>query len=62
MNLYYNAFTTGTPNFQATPNIHYVYLAYNRLQGTIPGYKNLSRFNQDKNLSKYYLTIKKYLI
>ena len=26
------------------------------------GYKNLSRFNQDKNLSKYYLTIKKYLI
>ena len=54
LNLYNNAFSSGTPNLQASLNINYVNLSYNKLQGPIPGYRNLS------NLSELYLNNNKY--
>ena len=46
VNLYSNAFSSGTPNFQSALNINYVNLSYNKLEGQIPAYRNLSNLNQ----------------
>ena len=54
LNLYYNAFISGTPNLQSALNINYVNLSYNKLSGQIPAYRNLS------NLSQLYLHNNKY--
>jgi len=54
LNLYYNAFSSGTPNLQSALNIDYVNLSYNKLTGQIPAYRNLS------NLSQLYLHNNKY--
>ena len=49
LNLYYNAFSSGTPNLQSALNINYVNLSYNKLEGQIPADRNLS------NLGNLYL-------
>ena len=54
LNLYYNAFSSGTPNLQSSLNINYVNLSYNKLSGQIPAFRNLS------NLSQLYLHNNKY--
>ena len=54
LNLYNNAFSSGTPNFQSSLNINYVNLSYNKLSGQIPAYRNLS------NLVQLYLHNNKY--
>ena len=54
LNLYYNAFSSGTPNLQSALNINYVNLSYNKLEGQIPAYRNLS------NLDQLYLHNNKY--
>ena len=54
LNLYYNAFSSGTPNLQSSLNINYVNLSYNKLSGQIPAFRNLS------NLSRLYLHNNKY--
>jgi Leucine-rich repeat (LRR) protein len=54
LNLYYNAFTSGTPNLQSALNVNYVNLSYNKLSGQIPAYRNLS------NLRELYLHNNKY--
>ena len=54
LNLYYNAFSSGTPNLQSSLNINYVNLSYNKLEGQIPAYRNLS------NLDQLYLHNNKY--
>ena len=54
LNLYNNAFSSGTPNLQSSLNINYVNLSYNKLSGQIPAYRNLS------NLSQLYLHNNKY--
>ena len=46
LNLYNNAFSSGTPNLQSSLNINYVNLSYNKLSGQIPAYRNLSNLNQ----------------
>ena len=46
LNLYNNAFSSGTPNLQSSLNIDYVNLSYNKLTGQIPAYRNLSNLNQ----------------
>ena len=46
LNLYNNAFSSGTPNLQSSLNINYVNLSYNKLTGQIPPYRNLSSLNQ----------------
>ena len=46
LNLYNNAFSSGTPNLQSSLNISYVNLSYNKLTGQIPAYRNLSNLNQ----------------
>ena len=54
LNLYNNAFSSGTPNLQSSLNINSVNLSYNKLTGQIPAYRNLS------NLSGLYLHNNKY--
>ena len=54
LNLYNNAFSSGTPNLQSSLNINYVNLSYNKLTGQIPAFKNLS------NLDQLYLHNNKY--
>ena len=54
LNLYNNAFSSGTPNLQSSLNINSVNLSYNKLTGQIPAFRNLS------NLSTLYLHNNKY--
>ena len=56
LNLYNNAFNSGTPGLTATENINYVNLSYNQLTGVIPPYRNLS------NLVQLYLNNNKYTV
>ena len=54
LNLYNNAFNSGTPILTSALNINYVNLSYNKLTGVIPAYRNLS------NLVQLYLNNNKY--
>ena len=56
LNLYNNAFNTGTPVLTSSTNIYYVNLSYNDLTGVIPAYRNLSR------LRELYLNNNKYTV
>ena len=56
LNLYNNAFNSGTPGLTSAENINYVNLSYNQLTGVIPPYRNLS------NLVQLYLNNNKYTV
>ena len=56
VNLYNNAFNSGTPNFSKSIDIKYVNLSYNKLTGAIPAYRNLS------NLTELYLNNNKFTV
>ena len=41
--MHYNNLSGILPNFASNPDIYYARFSYNKLTGTIPGYKNLTK-------------------